>query len=248
MDSVRPLANQQFIEIGPGRGAMTAYLLQSGAKVCAIEIDPMLVAQLRDQFCDQLMLDLHHADALDFDYSVLLNASIVPRVVANLPYNIGIALLTRMLAWRPPALDMHLMLQREVAKRLYAPVNSVHYGRLSVLAQNMCQKVKRVLEVRSGAFTPAPEVRSEVVYLLTRDELPNRREQWALEEVTRCAFGMRRKQIKQSLGKLIGEQSLTALGIDVRQRPQEIDPMCYLNLARCYMKLVPPSDCTIEKA
>ena len=229
IDIACPLAKEEFLEIGPGRGALTTRLIERGIKVHAIEIDPYLCEQLSAQFSGNALLSLHHADALNFDYEQLPCAKL--RLIANLPYNIGTVLLTRILALRPMLRDMHLMLQREVAMRLYAPVGNARYGRLSVLTQAVCAKVARVLQVSAGSFTPPPEVRSEVVHLVPHETLPALSTQRALEQLTRHAFGARRKQLKHSLGRLIGERALIDLGIDPTKRPQDIEPQSYLRAA-----------------
>jgi 16S rRNA (adenine1518-N6/adenine1519-N6)-dimethyltransferase len=229
MASVQPLDTDEFLEIGPGRGALTEALLAAGAKVHAIEIDPLLHEQLHKHFLGNNLLKLYHADALKFDYLQLPCAKL--RVVANLPYNIGAPLLMRLLTLRPMPVDMHLMLQREVAARLYAQTNSASYGRLSVMTQVMCSDVSRALCVNPGSFVPAPEVRSEVVRLSPHKTPPTPAQQRALEILTRHAFGMRRKKLRHSLGKLIGEHIMVDLGIDPAQRPGEIEPQAYLRAA-----------------
>lgn len=227
---------QQFIEIGPGRGVMTEQLLSRGARVHAIEIDPMLTEQLHNKLGAHKNLSLCCADALKLEYQNIQQAISSPqkpvRIVANLPYNIATALLLRMLAWKPEPLDLHLMLQREVAMRLCASTGSKHYGRLSVVTQVLCDTAVRVMDVRAGAFTPPPKVRSELVRLVPKRNMPSPTEQRALAQLTRTAFSARRKMIKHSLGKLFTEKTLVQFGLDLKQRPQELSAAQYLSLSR----------------
>lgn len=232
IDAVNPQKKQHIIEIGPGRGVLTGRLLTSQAQLSAVEIDAQLVEQLEAQFGTHPRFALYHADAMKFDYSNIPSWGTPVRVVANLPYNIGTALLFRMLAWEPVALDMHLMLQREVAARLYARPNSPDYGRLSVMAQSLCATITRVLSVAPGAFTPPPEVHSEFVRLVPHQTPPAPHEQDALNTVTCAAFSARRKTLKHALGKLMTAEDLHQLGIDPQQRPQQLSPTQYLGIAR----------------
>src|SRR5262245_30638190 len=196
------LSTGTTIEIGPGPGGLTRSLLRHGAtRVVAVERDPRAVAaisELASSFPDRLAVV--EADALAADIANLGSAP--RRIVANLPYNISTALLTRWLHLTardgPAALEsMTLMFQKEVVDRLVASPRTKDYGRLSVLTQVVCQ-VSRLFDIAPTAFVPPPKVVSTVVRLVPRPSLPahpdgSPLDLRVLEAVTAAAFGQRRK-------------------------------------------------------
>ena len=188
------------IEIGPGPGGLTRALLDGGAQLITIERDPRcrpILAELAAAYPGRLTaLD---GDALAIDAPTLGAAP--RRIVSNLPYNVGTELLIRWLGNATAFESFTLMFQTEVANRLTAPVDTKAYGRLSVLAQWLCD-VSPLFHVNPKAFTPPPQVQSTVVQLIPRKAplAPARRE--TLERVTAAAFGQRRKMLRQSLMSL----------------------------------------------
>lgn len=157
----QPTHGGHVIEIGPGRGALTGPLLDSGARVTAVEVDPDLATRLRERFAAHPCFALVEADILRCDVGELAGSE-PARVLANLPYAITGQVLADLLAAGPPLTDMLLMLQREVVARLVAAPGGRTYGSLSVLAQYFTAP-RAVMTLGPGAFTPPPAVSSAVV-------------------------------------------------------------------------------------
>ena len=228
-----PLDGQTVYEVGPGPGGLTCALLDTGAKVVAVERDrrclPAL-AELEAAFPGQLTLI--EQDALKIDEIATVGTG--AHVVANLPYNVGTALLLRWLggeAWPPWWASLSLMFQREVATRIVAKPGSDHYGRLSVAAQWRSTPSIAMLVHRSS-FVPPPKVMSAVVHLRPTP-MPVGVRHAVLEAVTAAAFGQRRKMLRQSLKGLPGAlAALEALGIDSERRAETLAVEDFVAIAR----------------
>ncbi|KOX51661.1 MULTISPECIES: 16S rRNA (adenine(1518)-N(6)/adenine(1519)-N(6))-dimethyltransferase RsmA [Methylobacterium] len=231
-----PLAGVTVVEVGPGPGGLTRALLAEGAaRVVAIERDPRALPALAEIAAHYPgRLEVVDADALAFDPRPLVGDG-PARIVANLPYNVGTALLTGWLdgeAWPPWWDQAVLMFQREVAERIVAsPEERADYGRLGVLC-GWRTEAEILFDVSPSAFVPPPKVTSSVVRLVPRAEpLPCRA--GALEAVTRAAFGQRRKMLRQSLKALTPEPGilLAAAGLVETARAEEIPVAGFVDLA-----------------
>jgi 16S rRNA (adenine1518-N6/adenine1519-N6)-dimethyltransferase len=223
-----------FYEVGPGPGGLTRALLVEGAKkVIAVERDARCLPALAEIAAAWPgKLDVISDDALDLDEGKLLPQG--ARIAANLPYNVGTALLIKWLTsetWPPLWQSATLMFQREVAERLVAKPGGEHYGRLSVLAQWRCT-VKILFDVNRNAFVPPPSVTSSIVRLepLAEPRAPARLTD--LERVTAAAFGQRRKMLRQSLKSLGGETFIEAAALDPTARPEDLSIADFAALAR----------------
>ncbi|MDE4916050.1 16S rRNA (adenine(1518)-N(6)/adenine(1519)-N(6))-dimethyltransferase RsmA [Methylobacterium sp. 092160098-2] len=234
--SAGPLAGVTVVEVGPGPGGLTRALLAEGAaRVVAIERDPRALPALAEIAAHYPgRLEVVDADALAFDPRPLVGDG-PARIVANLPYNVGTALLTGWLdgeAWPPWWDQAVLMFQREVAERIVAsPEERADYGRLGVLC-GWRTDAEILFDVSPSAFVPPPKVTSSVVRLVPRAEpLPCRA--GALEAVTRAAFGQRRKMLRQSLKALTPEPGilLAAAGLVETARAEEIPVAGFVDLA-----------------
>lgn len=226
ISTAAPGAGEHFVEIGPGRGALTGPLLAAGAIVHAVEIDRVLAQELRERFPDE-RLTLHRADALDFDYAALRVPGL--RLIGNLPYYLSTPLLFRLLESAAGFRDMTVMLQREVAERLCAPPGSRRYGRLSVTAAARC-RAEPCFSVAPGAFEPRPKVHSMVVRL-TPDSRCRIGRPDAFARVVRQAFSQRRKTIANALRGLADREQIAAAGIDPTLRAEQIHVKAYLRLS-----------------
>jgi 16S rRNA (adenine1518-N6/adenine1519-N6)-dimethyltransferase len=198
VDSVAPRAGETIIEIGPGQGALTGLLVESGARVIAIELDPELIPHLSQRFSGCENFRLVEADALRVDYCELIAPEVFARVVANLPYYISTPILQRLIEHRRCLSEMTLMLQHEVVERITAPPGGREYGFLSVLAQFYCE-VEKLFDVPPGAFRPAPKVYSSVIRLRARARTAAVKDEDLFIELTKVLFAQRRKTILNNL-------------------------------------------------
>ena len=229
-----PLApGDSVYEVGPGPGGLTRALLKAGARVTAVERDARAVPILEELAAvSDGRLSLVNADALAVDAAALAGDG--AHIAANLPYNIGTALLVGWLSeavWLPWWRSATLMFQREVADRIVAAPGSGAYGRLSVLAQWRCD-VRIVTTLRPEAFTPPPKVASAVVQLVPK--LPDVDVPVALlGRVTAAAFGQRRKMLRQSMKAISGGvDALEIAGIDPTRRAETLSIAEFISLAR----------------
>jgi len=227
-----PLDGQTVYEVGPGPGGLTRALLDTGAKVVAVERDrrcrPAL-AELEQEYPERLKVI--EADALTIDERAAAGDG--AHVAANLPYNVGTALLLRWLGagWPPWWRSLTLMFQKEVAERIVARAGSEHYGRLAVAAQWRARP-KIVMTVNRSAFVPAPRVTSAVVHIVPA-EMPAGVDPRVLEKVTEAAFGQRRKMLRSSLRPMPGAlEALESLGIDANRRAETLSVEEFVGLAK----------------
>ena len=228
-----PLGEGTVVEIGPGPGGLTRALLLEGAlRVVAVEVDPRAVAALRElQTVAGAGLEIVEADALEVAIAGLGPSP--RRIVANLPYNVATPLLIRWLHAAGDIADMVLMLQKEVVDRLAARPRSKEYGRLSVLAQHVCE-VRKLFDVTASAFVPPPKVTSSVVRLTPRPVRERLADLGPLERVTAAAFGQRRKMLRGALSGLFPdpETALSSLGLKGTARAEELSVADFVRLAK----------------
>lgn len=213
---------KSIIEIGPGFGALTFHLAAAAETLLAIEADEKLVEYLQQEYPNAEFI---HQDVLKSDLPALLQQIPKPRgIVSNLPYNISTKILG-MIGEAQPHLDFAvLMMQREVAERIMAPVADRHRGSLSVFLQSQF-KIHRLFGVPPGAFYPPPKVNSTVLRL---DAIPATLDEQTLKLV-RAGFKHPRKTILNNLSESLAmeksaiEQALNASGINPSTRPHEIE-------------------------
>ena len=238
--SAGDLTQTTIIEIGPGPGGLTRALLANGAKkVIAVERDERCLpalAEIAAHYPDRLQVIA--GDAMTVPLADYLLPDEPCRIVANLPYNIGTALLIGWLEtmpWPPFFQSLTLMFQREVAERIVAtPHEQKEYGRLAVISNWRCD-TKILFDVSPSAFTPPPKVTSSVVQLIPRPH-PQPCNMQTLSRVTAAAFGQRRKMLRQSL-KALGADPLTLLasvGIEPTLRAETVAVEGFVALAQAY--------------
>jgi 16S rRNA (adenine1518-N6/adenine1519-N6)-dimethyltransferase len=197
--AVDPQPDETIVEIGPGQGALTNSLIEKAGRVIAIEFDRELVPELRTRFFQASHLTLIEADALTIDYCEAIQPSEKARVVANLPYNVGTAILQRLIEQRRCISEMTLMLQREVVDRIMAQPGSSERGYLSVLVEAYCETGK-LFDVSPQAFRPAPKVWSTVVRLRVRSQIAATvKDERLLWQVVSAGFAHPRKTILNNL-------------------------------------------------
>ena len=225
--AIAPARDEEFLEIGPGPGALTLRLASRVNHLTAIEIDRDLVAALRPQLPRNV--DLVVGDILDVDLARYLVAGPL-RIAGNLPYNISSPIIFKLLATArqsPDLLDATVMLQLEVAERLAASPGTKDYGVLTIFTALQAD-VKRVLTLPPGAFRPPPRVHSAVVKLTFKPSpLPPEKEA-AFDRLVRTIFMQRRKTLSNALrpyAESVGQDAkamLAEAGIDPIRRPETL--------------------------
>jgi 16S rRNA (adenine1518-N6/adenine1519-N6)-dimethyltransferase len=227
------LTGQSVYEVGPGPGGLTRALLDAGANVTAVERDrrclPAL-AELNESSGGRLrVID---ADALTIGLDDVLEQG--GHIVANLPYNVGTALLVKWLTvenWPPRWSSLTLMFQQEVAERIVAPTNGDAFGRLTVLSQ-WRSSATIAMRVHRSAFTPPPKVMSAVVHIVHTPQ-PDGVSVKAIEKLTAAAFGQRRKMLRQSVKSVPGAlEALETLGLDSARRAETLSVQEFVSIAR----------------
>ncbi len=240
-------SSDRILEIGPGRGVLTAKLLQSrAALVHGIELDFDLIPGLRKRFSDQTRFSLEEGDALSLSL-MLPDGFPANKVVANIPYNITGPLLEKLIGrLGVPAENEYkrlvLLLQKEVARRILSEPGQSSFSALSVRLQ-LLAKCRSVCEVLPGSFSPPPKVNSEVIVLdpISSKERLDFKIERRVEALVRKAFLSRRKKLRNTLVGFCPLDKLEALfnqqGISLDQRPQEVSPMIWVELAKGIEKL-----------
>jgi 16S rRNA (adenine1518-N6/adenine1519-N6)-dimethyltransferase len=197
--AVNPERDQAVLEIGPGQGALTSRLIERAERVVAIEFDRDLVSTLRARFASSSNFELVEADALTSSYCEMIRPAERARVVANLPYNIGTAILQRLIEQRHCLRDMTLMLQREVVGRITAAPGSSERGFLSVFVEAYCE-TEKLFDVSPHAFRPAPKVWSTVLRLRPHPQIAaGVKDENLLWQVVSAGFAHPRKTILNNL-------------------------------------------------
>lgn len=222
-----PRPEETVIEIGAGRGALTAQLIERAGRLIAIEFDRDLAPVLRERFANHENFELIEGDALTVDFCAAIAPASRARVIANLPYNISTAILTRLIEQRACIAEMLLMLQREVVERITARAGERERGFLSVLVEAYCE-AERVMTIAPAAFRPVPKVWSAVVRLGVRERIAAEVEdENLLWKIVSAGFAQRRKTIFNNLRRApfaLGEQIERAGGASIALESSRIEP------------------------
>ena len=218
VDTIQPAAGDLILEIGPGQAAISQPLSESDAELHLLEIDRDLAARLRTRFEPGGLARVHEGDALQMDFSEIVDNRAF-RLVGNLPYNISTPLLFHVLKWQELVKDMHFMLQQEVVNRMAALPGTKAWGKLSVMCQYYCE----VTPLFTEAFTPAPRVQSIFVKLVPHRHPPVRIDDMgAFERLVSQAFSMRRKTLRNSLKGLLDPGEMESCEVDAGARPETL--------------------------
>ena len=239
---IAPERGDRFLEVGPGRGAITWPLLAAGARVLAVEIDPLLVRRLRQIPDASADFTVVSGDILKVDLPDLLDRLLPPgrgiRAAGNLPYSVASPAILRLLSHGDRFADLTLMVQKEVADRILSPPGSRDYGVLTLLCACRASS-DRLLDLPPGCFDPPPEVRSTLLRFTPHPPLfPSEQAYTTFSAVVKAAFSSRRKRIRNSLsgGARLPldrtEAWLAAAGLDPSARAEEIPLEGFLELAR----------------
>ena len=233
------IKNKQILEIGPGTGNLTSFILKKNPKkLIAIEKDNELAINLKNKFNDKITII--NDDILNIDETSLFNDKVT--VFGNLPYNISTQILSKWIINLNKSFwfdCLILMFQKEVADRIIARFNTSNYGRLSILC-NWKLKIKKICEIKPEAFSPIPKINSTLLFFTPRNNFVHINNPNNLEKVTRVFFNQRRKMLKKPYNQLFNgnKKILDKLKINLNLRPQNLNLETYYNLAYEYEKLI----------
>lgn len=233
LSAIAPDTNQSFLEIGPGSGALTEGLLQSGVHLAAVELDQDCVQYLRTRYGHNENFRVFPADILQFSFAELA-PSMPLRVVGNLPYNISTPILLKLIELKQGMQDGYFMLQQEVAQRCYAKAGQKSYGRLSVMLA-LYFEVEPVLFVPNTAFNPPPKVQSEVI-LMKPKSITHDVDEKTFSWVVHLSFVQRRKMLRKIFQKHLTTQDWSYLDLDSTLRPEVLTLEHFLSITRLFMQ------------
>ena len=232
------IENKHVIEIGPGTGNLTSYILKRNPKkLVVIEKDKILANNLYEIFKNQITVV--NEDVLNIDENLIFNEKAI--VFGNLPYNISTEILSKWILnlknifWFD---SLVLMFQKEVADRIIAKINTSNYGRLSIIS-NWKLNIKKICDIKPEAFSPKPKIDSSLLFFYPKENFVKIKNPNNLEKVTRVFFNQRRKMLKKPFNQLFnGDQRiLEKLKIDLNLRPQNLSLDTYYKLAFEYENL-----------
>lgn len=231
--------DDEVLEIGPGRGALTRHLVGKPRRLVLVELDDRLAAELSERYADRPDVEVVHGDALELSLGAVTSAPGKLKVIGNIPYNITSPLLFKLLERPRPAVIV-VMVQREVAERLLAPPGTSEYGALAVGVRSVAD-VERVVHVPRQVFRPVPGVDSTVVRI-TPHAPPRLSEadEVSLRVLVRAGFQWRRKQLQKilrdhpdlALDRAGLERVEAETGFALTDRPERFSPDELLALSR----------------
>ena len=232
------IENKLILEIGPGTGNLTSYILKKNPKkVIVIEKDIELAKNLKNKFNNQLKII--NQDVLKLDETNLFKDKVI--VFGNLPYNISTEILSK---WIKNLKDdfwfdnLILMFQKEVANRIIAEFNTSNYGRLSIIS-NWKLNIKKILDIKRECFLPKPKVESSLLFFTPKKNFVKIKDVNNLEKITRTFFNQRRKMLKKPFNQLFNgnQKIIDKLKIDLNLRPQNLSLDTYYKLTCEYENL-----------
>ena len=230
--------NNEILEIGPGTGNLTDYLIKkSPKKIFVVEKDSNLSLLLYKKFKNKI--SIINDDILKISENLISNEKLI--VFGNLPYNISTEILSKWIIsinknfWFS---NLILMFQKEVADRIIAKINTSSYGRLSILS-NWKLDIKKVMNISPNSFFPKPKIESSLLIFSPKNKFYKIKNPKNLEMITRIFFNQRRKMIKKPFNQIFKDSSKIAkkLNIDLNLRPQNLSPDMYYKITKEYENL-----------
>ena len=232
------IADKEILEIGPGSGNLTTYILKKKPKkFYVIEKDDDLALLLKEQFNNEI--EIINEDILEISEDKISNERLT--VFGNLPYNISTEILSKWIVnmtknfWFE---SLVLMFQKEVADRIIAESNTSKYGRISILS-NWKLNIKKIIDIKPQSFYPRPKVDSSLLLFTPKREFFQLKSAKNLEMITRVFFSQRRKMLKKPFNKIFKNSNEISkkLNINLNLRPQNLEPETYFKLTREYEHL-----------
>ena len=232
------IANKEVLEIGPGSGNLTTFILKKNPKkVYAIEKDDELALLLEDKFANQITII--NDDILKISEDKISSEKLT--VFGNLPYNISTEILSEWITNLDKKIwfeSLVLMFQKEVAERIIAESNTSKYGRLSILS-NWKLNIKKVIDIKPQSFSPRPKIDSTLLLFTPKEKIFEIKDAKNLEMITRVFFSQRRKMLKKPFKQVFNNAKEVAekFSIDLNLRPQNLEPEMYFKLVKEYESL-----------
>jgi 16S rRNA (adenine1518-N6/adenine1519-N6)-dimethyltransferase len=236
--SITDIANKEILEIGPGSGNLTTYLLKKKPKkVYVIEKDDDLALLLKEKFYNEIKII--NDDVLNISENKISDERL--SVFGNLPYNISTEILSKWIVnigkefWFE---SLILMFQKEVADRIIAEPNNSKYGRLSILSKWKLN-IKKIIDIKPQSFSPRPKIDSTLLLFTPKNRFFEVKDAKNLEMVTRIFFSQRRKMLKKPFNQIFTNAKRVAekYNIDLNLRPQNLEPEIYFKLVKEYEDL-----------
>jgi len=236
--SITDITNKEVLEIGPGSGNLTTYILKKKPKkLYVVEKDDDLAILLKEKFDTEIKII--NDDILKVSESTISDQKL--SVFGNLPYNISTEILSKWILnigsnfWFD---SLILMFQKEVADRIISEFNNSNYGRLSILS-SWKLNVKKILDIKPQSFSPRPKIDSSLLLFTPKENFFKLRDPKNLEKITRIFFSQRRKMLKKPFNQVFdnGKEVAEKFGIDLNLRPQNLEPEVYFKLVKEYEDL-----------
>ncbi|MDA7698018.1 16S rRNA (adenine(1518)-N(6)/adenine(1519)-N(6))-dimethyltransferase RsmA [Candidatus Pelagibacter sp.] len=236
--SITDITDKEVLEIGPGSGNLTTYILkQKPKKLYVVEKDNDLAILLKEKFDAEI--EIINDDILKVSESNISEQKL--SVFGNLPYNISTEILSKWILnigsnfWFE---NLILMFQKEVADRIISEFNNSNYGRLSILS-SWKLNVKKILDIKPQSFSPRPKINSSLLLFTPKENFFKLKDPKNLEKITRIFFSQRRKMLKKPFNQVFdnGKEVAEKFGIDLNLRPQNLEPETYFKLVKEYEDL-----------
>ena len=236
--SITNIAGKEVLEIGPGSGNLTTYILkQKPKKLYVVEKDDNLAILLKEKFDAEI--EIINDDILKVSEDKISDQKL--SVFGNLPYNISTEILSKWILnigsnfWFE---SLILMFQKEVADRIISEFNNSKYGRLSILS-SWKLNVKKIIDIKPQSFSPRPKIDSSLLLFTPKENFFKLKNPKNLEKITRIFFSQRRKMLKKPFNQVFanGKQVAEKFGIDLNLRPQNLKPETYFKLVKEYEDL-----------
>jgi len=236
--SITDIANKEVLEVGPGSGNLTTYILkQKPSKLYVVEKDDDLAILLKEKFDTEI--EIINDDILKVSENKISDQKL--SVFGNLPYNISTEILSKWILnigshfWFE---SLVLMFQKEVADRIISEFNNSKYGRLSILS-SWKLNVEKIIDIKPESFSPRPKIDSSLLLFTPKENFFELKNSKNLEKITRIFFSQRRKMLKKPFNQVFtnGKEVAEKFGIDLNLRPQNLEPETYFKLVKEYEDL-----------
>jgi 16S rRNA (adenine1518-N6/adenine1519-N6)-dimethyltransferase len=236
--SITDITNKNILEIGPGSGNLTRYILkQKPKKLYVVEKDDDLAILLKEKFDNEIKII--NDDILKISEDKISDQKL--SVFGNLPYNISTEILSKWILnigsnfWFE---SLVLMFQKEVADRIISQFNNSKYGRLSILS-SWKLNIRKIIDIKPQSFSPRPKIDSSLLLFTPKENFFELKDPKNLEKITRIFFSQRRKMLKKPFNQVFanGKKVAEKFDIDLNLRPQNLEPETYFKLVKEYEDL-----------